>query len=304
MDAKKIHFGGDFLGHEAGSEARSIEAPRHQSHADQVAAIVPPNGRRELMAPLPGNGRPRTVLLVQRNALHEVTGLGPQKRRAQPIARLARAAGHDGLVHEVVTEHGRALGATSGHGLPETGLRRPAVVFRKPIVPGGHVPFSVAAQARNIQVEMDLLGQFDQPAQPREACFARRFRRVEEPADLEVDADDICPQPFHRTEISLDLGPLRLPVVFQQSALGIVIVVQSPRHERPPRGLVDEARPIFRDADRFHLGGRGDTTEDEKNQGKKMERFGEHGKRTKEIPNPKLKSQISNPKSQINTKLE
>ena len=147
---------------------------------------------------------------------------------------------------------------------------------------------------------MDLLGQFDQPAQPCEACFARRFRRVEEPADLEVDADDIRPQPFHRTEISLDLGPLRLPVVFQQSALGIVIVVQSPRHERPPRGLVDEARPIFRDADRFHLGGRGDTTEDEKHQGKKMERFGEHGKRTKEIPNPK--AQIPNLKSQIPNK--
>ena len=126
MDAQKIQFGGDFLGHEAGSQARAVEAPRHQSHGDQVAVIVLANGRRKLMAPLPGNGRPRAVLLLQGDELHEVTFSPPNGGPSQSPG-LRVAARNDWLVHQVVAEHGGALGQR-----PATASQNRAWAFQRP----------------------------------------------------------------------------------------------------------------------------------------------------------------------------
>ena len=102
----------------------------------------------------------------------------PPKAWPEPVAVLAFAARHDRLVHQVVAEDGRALGATARHGLPEAGLHVPAVLLGELVVPGRHVRLVVAAQAGQVEVEPFLLGQADElrragPGPSRWACRRR-----------------------------------------------------------------------------------------------------------------------------------
>src|SRR5262249_60503456 len=87
---------------------------------------------REVLDPRAGNRGTLATGLVERNYLDEV--LVPE-RRPEPIAGLPLAAGDDRLVHQVVTEHGRAVLATAGYCLPKLCLGRPPIGLRQVFVP-------------------------------------------------------------------------------------------------------------------------------------------------------------------------
>ena len=69
----------------------------------------------------------------------------------------------------------------------------------------------------------------------------------------------LAPRSFISRKSSCDLRPLGVPVVLQQPALLIVIVVEAPRDERAAI-VQNEAASILRDPDEFHWRGSGPLT--------------------------------------------
>ena len=46
-----------------------------------------------------------------------------------------------------------------------------------------------------------------------------------------MDSHDVRPKLLHLLEVGFDLGPLLFPVVFQEAALFVVIVIETPGHK-------------------------------------------------------------------------
>ena len=182
-----------------------------------------------VVTPLPGNVWPRTVFLVQRDELDEIT-VTPQKA-APANRRLPAAARHDRFVHQVVAEDGRALGASLGNGLPELGLGVPPLLLAEPVVPRGHIFLSVAAQTCDVEVQPQCSAKAtDGPGDPvRLVGFA--VRAGHNSLTWRWTRTTFGPKLLHLLEVGLDLGPLLFPVVFQEAALVVVIVVETPGHE-------------------------------------------------------------------------
>jgi len=69
-----------------------------------------------------------------------------------------------------------------------------------------------------------------------------------------MDANDVCPEFLHLPEIGDDLGPIVLPVILQQPAVLIVVVVEPPGDEPDARRSQDEASMIVGDPDTLERG--------------------------------------------------
>jgi hypothetical protein len=111
----------------------------------------------------------------------------------------------------------------------------------------------IAPQARQVEVEAVLLGQLQQLAQAVQRLGVGAVRAVQEPAELQVDPDDVGPELLHLGEVGLDGGPLVLPVVLDQPPLGVVVVVEAPRHEGASGRGEDEPLLVLGDGDPRHL---------------------------------------------------
>jgi hypothetical protein len=72
--------------------------------------------------------------------------------------------------------------------------------------------------------------------------------------ELKMDTDDVRPKTLHLPEVGNDLGPLVLPVILQQPAVLIAVVVEPPRDEPDARCRQDEAAMVVCDLDILHRG--------------------------------------------------
>ena len=75
-------------------------------------------------------------------------------------------------------------------------------------------------------------------------------------ADLEMDAHDVRPKLLHLPEVGLDLRPFLLPIVFQEAAVFIVIVVEAPGAQKPLPIFQPESPPVIGDPNPMHFPGR------------------------------------------------
>jgi hypothetical protein len=89
----------------------------------------------------------------------------------------------------------------------------------------------VAAQARQVEVQPQPLGQGQQLAEAVQRLGVGLVRAVHELAELQVDPDHVGPQLLHLTEVSLHRGPFVFPIVFDEPPFVVVVVVEAPRHE-------------------------------------------------------------------------
>jgi hypothetical protein len=80
--------------------------------------------------------------------------------------------------------------------------------------------------------------------------------RIQELAELQMHADDVRAQPTHLGKISGHGIPVGLPIVFEESTVPIVIVIQTPHAERIA-GCGFEAGIVGRNANRLQLIGLG-----------------------------------------------
>ncbi len=124
------------------------------------------------------------------------------------------------------------LAQSPGHCLPEPSLDLPPILLREAVIPLRHVLLAVAGKAGDVQVDAGFLGQGHQQAQTFQVHFIGLLRGNHELGDLEVNPGHVRPKLFHFPKVFFDLGPLLVPVVLQQTARFIVVVVESPRHER------------------------------------------------------------------------
>ncbi len=184
---------------------------------------------------------------IEREALDEE--LAAQLAR-EPLGLLL-AAGQDRLIHQVVTEDRGAAGTATGDRLPETGLHLPAVLLRQSIVPGGDVLLVVARQPGQIEVQVHAFRQLHNLSESGQRGFVRLIRLLHELAELKVEADDVGAEILHLPEILLDLRPLRCPVVLQQPALLVVVVVEAPRDKRAAI-VQNETAFVIGDSNEFH----------------------------------------------------
>jgi hypothetical protein len=113
----------------------------------------------------------------------------------------------------------------------------------------------VAAQARQVEVQPQPLGQSHQLAELVERLAVRLVRGVHELAELQVDPDHVGPQLLHLAEVRLHGGPLVVPIILDQPAPVVVVVVEAPRHEGPTGRVEDEPLLVLGDGDPGHLVG-------------------------------------------------
>jgi len=67
--------------------------------------------------------------------------------------------------------------------------------------------------------------------------------------DLQMDPHRVRAERFHLRKILRDRVPFRVPILFQQPARAVVIVIAAPGSEPPTRTCRDEVPPILADAD-------------------------------------------------------
>ena len=114
----------------------------------------------------------------------------------------------------------------------------------------------VTAQAGHVEVEAGLLGKPYELAQPREVRLVGPIGGFHEPGELEVDPHDVGAEGLHLPEVLDDGRPLLAPVVFQQPAGVVAVVIEPPDHHPLVRPRADEVRLVLARSDIFELAGR------------------------------------------------
>jgi hypothetical protein len=71
---------------------------------------------------------------------------------------------------------------------------------------------------------------------------------------LEVNSDDVCAEGFHFFEVFNDSGPFFVPVVFDEPAGVIVVVIEAPGDELSARLSVDEVCTVIANSDELKAG--------------------------------------------------
>src|SRR5439155_21716125 len=112
--------------------------------------------------------------------------------------------------------------------------------------------FAITRQPGEIEIKILALRQTQQSIELRERAGACLRWRSHELGELEMHANDICAQRFHLAEIAIDARPVDLPIVFDQAAGRISVVVESPWHEALLRAGVNKSALIWRDGDTTH----------------------------------------------------
>jgi len=185
------------------------------------------------------------------------------------------------LIHQGVAEDRGARSAGLCHGLPEAGLHRPPVLFRRVQIPEGSVLLPIAAQAGQIEVQTQAFREVEQPGKPGEGFLIRQLRGLHEAAELQVHADDRAAERLDFAKVPGDPVPLEVPVFLEQVQARIAVVVDAPRHPGLARGMSDEAAATGRDGDALRagpgFGGRGAAREQDQEAGQPSA----HGFRTK-----------------------
>ena len=175
--------------------------------------------------PCLGNCVPQPSPVIARDKLQEVLA---GKCRSKPVLLLLCAARYDRLVHQVVTKDCGAVGAPLGNRFPEPGLYVPPLGLLQLVVPDRHISLVVAREPRQIQIEALLFRQSDEVGQPVELSFHWLVFALHELAELKMNSHDVRAELLHLAKVCLDFVPLRVPVVFDQPPLLIVIVIKSP----------------------------------------------------------------------------
>src|SRR5258706_11428122 len=170
-----------------------------------------------------------TACTSKSNPLHKILS---RERRTQPIGSFAVVRWNDRLIHEVVTENGGTAFAFGSNGLPEACLDIPASLLRKRIVPRRDILFVVGAQACKIEVDLQRFGQLQKPSELAQLPRVGFARIQHESAKLKVHTNDVCSKVFHLSKVIGDFVPVLLPIVFDEAAAFIVIVIEAPRMER------------------------------------------------------------------------
>src|SRR5579871_1702370 len=201
--------------------------PGQESHRDQVNLVMGPDGRRQTADPGAGDLLARSAAHIQSNPLDKIEAAEQLAR--VPVAGFLVAAAGEGLVHQVIAKHGRAGGAPLGQRTPEASLRRPALVLRETVIPRWNIRLAVAAQASQIEVKTGPLCQIQEFAEPIERLRVRPVGPIHELAELEMDADNVGPEPFHVAKIAGNRRPVRVPEILDQSSR--VPVIEAPGRE-------------------------------------------------------------------------
>jgi len=115
----------------------------------------------------------------------------------------------------------------------------------------------IAAQPGQVEVEPKPLGKSQQLDEAVQRPGVRLLWADHELAKLQVNPDDVGPQLLHLAEVSLDSGPLVLPIVFDQPTLGVMIVVETPGSEWLARSVENKGRVVLTYLDERSVVGRG-----------------------------------------------
>jgi hypothetical protein len=100
---------------------------------------------------------------------------------------------------------------------------------------------------------MQLFGQSKQPGELVQGGIVGLVRLLHEFAKLKMYADNVSTQFLNLSEVFFYLGPFCIPIVFEELALFIVVVVESPRHKPATFLFENECAPVLRDSYPFHL---------------------------------------------------
>jgi hypothetical protein len=127
----------------------------------------------------------------------------------------------------------------------------------------------VAAQTRQIEIQPLGLGQPQEIGQPCQRSFIGLLGGLHKAGHLQMDPHDVGAQRLHLAEVLDDAVPLAVPVVLQQRADLVVVVVEAPRHKRLAAGFEDEQFAVGSDLYEGHLFGlkRGGANEGRDNAG-------------------------------------
>src|ERR1700733_14023753 len=125
MHADEVQVRSDLVRYESGGQPRTVQAPVHQAHGNEMPLVVLADGADKMLDPLAGYIGPGMICLIQSDDLGEVLAA---KSWSQPIAIISFPSWHHGLVHEVIAEDGRAVLASAGYSLPKAGLHIPAIL--------------------------------------------------------------------------------------------------------------------------------------------------------------------------------
>jgi hypothetical protein len=233
--------------------AGETEIPGDLSDGDQVAGVVGADGRGEAIHPGLRHLFPAAAGEIEGDTLNEMFAA---KFAGEPFGFGLPGAGQDRLVHQVVAENRRARGAGAGDGGPEFLLHRPAPGLGEGVVPRRDVAFVIATKAGEIEVEAGVLGEADQAGEEGERTGIRIRGGLHELPQLQVHAHEVGAEIAHLPEILLHGGPLLLPVIFEQAARIVVVVVEAPGHESSAGGCAYEVRAVGTDANPLQGGAR------------------------------------------------
>jgi len=231
----------DFVRHETGLHTGTIQAPGNQADGDQVSLVLFANRLHECFNPGGCDFVAGPFIGAQGNPLHKMFS---PKAWAQPVGSLFLTGMHDRFIHQVIAENGRTLRTLFRDSFPEHSLGLPAFLVSQLIVPGRHILFVITAQSGQIDIDARAFGELQQLTQFLQRLLARLIRSGHEFAKLNMDAYYIRTQLFHLGEVLFHLLPVRLPVIFQQLTLTVMVVIESPGNIR----LL-----IFRSHERFSI---------------------------------------------------
>ena len=162
----------------------------------------------------------------------------PPRLAGQPVGLLLVAAGQDRLVHQVVAEDRRAVLAHPRDGLPEAGLDVPPVGLLQARRTTRARPACGSSRARSRR------GTGRSPRPAARACRSRarfassgRSAASMNLASWRWTRTTFAPRRLHLPEVLDDRRPLVVPVVLQQAAGVVVIVVDPPDHDPLARPL-------------------------------------------------------------------